>query len=115
MIRVNVVRHHLLRVEKAAKLEKLDGSLFHAYCRAWATNRKNLPLADVAYCGGWTETSTLLRCYIQPTAEALQAVVKRRGFEATSSFQGGKRFQQTIKASSGKQNTLHHNSMQGVH
>ena len=39
--------------EKLAGLEKLDGSLWHAYRRKWATERKHLPDADVAAAGGW--------------------------------------------------------------
>ena len=38
--------------EKKAKLPKLDGSLWHAYRRKWAIERKHLPLKDVAAAGG---------------------------------------------------------------
>jgi hypothetical protein len=37
--------------ERSAELQKLDGSLWHAYCRKWAIERKHLPLKDVAAAG----------------------------------------------------------------
>jgi integrase len=49
--------------EKKAGLAKLDGSLWHAYRRAWATSRKDLPAADVAAAGGWKDPATMIRCY----------------------------------------------------
>ena len=39
--------------------------LWHTFRRVWATERKDLPLKDVAAVGGWRDTSTLLR-YQQP-------------------------------------------------
>jgi integrase len=53
----------LRRAEKAAGLEKLDGGLWHAYRRKWATERKHLPIKDVAAAGGWQDTVTLTTCY----------------------------------------------------
>ncbi len=43
--------------------------------RLWATERKHLSLRDVAYAGGWTDTSTLVAVYQQPDEETLQQVV----------------------------------------
>ncbi len=43
--------------------------------RVWATERKDLPLKDVAAAGGWRDTSTLLR-YQQPDEATLRAVVE---------------------------------------
>ena len=54
---------YLKKAEKHAKLPKLDGALWHAYRRSWASARKHLSLVDVAAAGGWTDTGTLLRCY----------------------------------------------------
>jgi hypothetical protein len=45
---------------------KLDGSLWHAYRRKWAIERKHLPLKDVAAAGGWKDVNTLLEIYQQP-------------------------------------------------
>jgi integrase len=53
----------LRQAEKAAGLERLDGGLWHAYRRKWATERKDLPLKDVAAAGGWKDVTTLLTCY----------------------------------------------------
>jgi len=56
------------------KIAKPKGGLWHMFRRAWATERKDLPLKDVAAAGGWRDTSTLLR-YQQPDEETLRAVV----------------------------------------
>ena len=42
-------------------LEKPAGSFWYTFRRAWATERKDLPLKDVAAVGGWRDTSTLPR------------------------------------------------------
>ncbi len=60
--------------EKKAKLQKLDGSLWHAYRRKWAIERKHLPLKDVAAAGGWKDVSTLLEVYQQSDEESVLAV-----------------------------------------
>src|SRR5687768_15582162 len=60
-------RHHarklLARAERLTHLEPLDGSDFHAYRRKWATERKHLPVQDVARVGGWSDLATLQECY----------------------------------------------------
>jgi hypothetical protein len=53
----------LRRAEAVAGVERLDGGLWHAYRRKWATERKELPLKDVAAGGGWKDVTTLLTCY----------------------------------------------------
>jgi integrase len=50
-IRRDVLAKWLQQAERRAGLQKLDGSLWHAYRRAWATSRKELPTADVAAAG----------------------------------------------------------------
>ena len=45
--------------ERLAKLEPLKGSLWHAYRRKWATERKHLPDVDVAAAGGWKSLQAL--------------------------------------------------------
>jgi integrase len=57
--------------EKRANLPKLDGSLWHAYRRKWASERKYLPVKDVAYAGGWKDLTTLLEVYQQSDAASL--------------------------------------------
>jgi hypothetical protein len=54
---------YLRQAEAAAGVEKLEGGLWHAYRRKWATERKELPLKDVAAAGGWKDVTTLLTCY----------------------------------------------------
>ena len=58
-----------------AKLPKLRGGLWHPYRRKWATERKHLPIRDVAAAGGWNDTETLLTCYQQPDGKTLLAVM----------------------------------------
>jgi integrase len=65
----------LLKAEELAELPKQDGTLWHAYRRKWATERKHLPDVDVAAAGGWTETSSLKRCYQQADEATMLEVV----------------------------------------
>ena len=65
--------------ERKAELPKLDGSLWHCYRRAWATSRKDLPVADVAAAGGWSDVGTLLRCYQQPDDATMLEVMSHQG------------------------------------
>lgn len=58
-----------------AELPKLDGSLWHAYRRKWAIERKHLPLKDVAAAGGWKDVNTLLEVYQQSDEESVLAVM----------------------------------------
>jgi hypothetical protein len=48
---------------------------FHAYRRKWATERKHLPLKDVAEAGGWLDTRSLELCYQQADEVTLFQVV----------------------------------------
>lgn len=59
---------------RRCQLVKPTGSLWHMFRRVWATERKDLPLKDVAAVGGWDDTGTLLR-YQQPDAVTMRAVV----------------------------------------
>ncbi len=65
----------LVVAEEEAKLPKLEGGLWHPYRRKWATERKYLPLKDVAAAGGWRDTETLLKSYQQPDDDTLLAVM----------------------------------------
>jgi integrase len=65
----------LRKAEELAVVPKQDGSLWHAYRRKWATERKHLPDVDVAAAGGWTDTATLRTVYQQADAETMFRVV----------------------------------------
>jgi hypothetical protein len=67
----------LRRAERLAKVRKQDGSLWHAYRRKWGTERKHLPVQDVAQAGGWKNTATLETIYQQPDAATLYRVVSQ--------------------------------------
>ena len=69
----------LRKAEELAGLPKLDGSLWHAYRRKWATERKHLPDADVAAAGGWANPDTLRLVYQQADADTMLRVVLERG------------------------------------
>jgi integrase len=71
-----VATNWLRRAERRAQLVHLPGGGWHAFRRAWATGRKHLSLKDVAYAGGWSETSTLVSIYQQPDVESLAQVVE---------------------------------------
>ena len=49
--------------ETLAVVEKQKGSLWHAYRRKWATERKHEPDADVAKLGGWKSMVSLKASY----------------------------------------------------
>lgn len=66
----------LKRAEQLAELPKQDGSLWHAFRRAWVTARKHLPDVDVARVGGWKDVSVLKSCYQRPDDETILAVVE---------------------------------------
>ena len=64
--------------ERLSQLEPQQGSLWHAYRRKWATERKHLPDVDVARAGGWSSVEALRDCYVQSDDETLMLVVLDR-------------------------------------
>jgi hypothetical protein len=66
------------QAEKAAGLDTLDGGLWHAYRRKWATERKDLPLKDVAAASGWKDVRTLLTCYQHADEATMLKVMESR-------------------------------------
>ena len=71
----DVASSWLMAAERLAKLPKLDGSLWHAYRRKWATERKHLPDVDVAAAGGWTALASLQGCYQHADSRTMFEVV----------------------------------------
>ena len=65
--------------EKLAGLEPQQGSLWHAYRRKWATERKNFPDVDVAAAGGWADTQALKKCYQHADPTTMLRVVLEGG------------------------------------
>ncbi|HUP25675.1 MAG TPA: tyrosine-type recombinase/integrase [Thermoanaerobaculia bacterium] len=65
----------LIEAEKLAELEPQEGSLWHAYRRKWATERKHLPDVDVAAAGGWKTVQTLKTAYQQADPDTMLRVV----------------------------------------
>lgn len=69
------VRTWLEKAEQLAALPKLGSSMWHAFRRKWATERKHLSVSDVARAGGWSNVATLQRCYQQPDEATMLEVV----------------------------------------
>ena len=67
-------RRLLRRCEKAAGLTPLKGGQWHPFRRKWVTERKHLPMTDVAEAGGWRSVRTL-DIYAQPDEKTILAVV----------------------------------------
>lgn len=65
----------LRKAERLARLESQRGSLWHAYRRKWATERKHHPDVDVAAAGGWKTVQTLKSAYQQADPETMLRVV----------------------------------------
>jgi hypothetical protein len=65
--------------ERLAGLAPQKGSLWHAYRRKWATERKHLPDVDVAAAGGWKNTVSLRTAYQQADAATILRVVLEAG------------------------------------
>ena len=69
----------LRKAEKLAGVEPQKGSLWHAYRRKWATERKHLPDTDVAAAGGWESVESLKASYQRADAETMLRVVLEAG------------------------------------
>ena len=65
----------LRKAERLAGLESQRGSLWHAYRRKWAAERKHHPDVDVAAAGGWKIVQTLKTAYQQADEETMLRVV----------------------------------------
>ena len=65
-INASLARVLCLRAEKLAELPPIERGGFHAYRRAYASERKHLPDVDVARSAGWRDLATMKRSYQQP-------------------------------------------------
>lgn len=59
----------------AAGLELEKGGLWHTLRRKWATERKGYPVKDVAAAGGWRDSETLLKSYLQTDPDTVRQIV----------------------------------------
>jgi hypothetical protein len=62
----HLAAYWLKRAYELSGAPKPDGNMWHAFRRLWATERKTLPVKDVAAAGGWEDVTTLIECYQQP-------------------------------------------------
>jgi hypothetical protein len=69
----------LRRAERLADLEPQKGTLWHAYRRKWATDRKHLPDVDVAAAGGWKGVESLKSAYQHADGATMFRVVSEAG------------------------------------
>jgi integrase len=72
----HLAAYWLKRAYELSGATKPDGSLWHAFRRLWATERKALPVKDVAAAGGWKDVTTLINCYQPPDEATLRTVVE---------------------------------------
>lgn len=68
--------YYLRKAEKRAGLPHIDRLGWHGFRRTWATQRKNLPMADVMRAGGWRDLKALQEAYSQADAETTLRVVE---------------------------------------
>ncbi len=61
----------LRKAERLAGIATQRGSLWHAYRRKWATERKPHPDVDVAAAGGWKSVHTLKTAYQRADPETM--------------------------------------------
>ena len=74
-IGIYVMGRWLMEAERLAGLPKLEQGRWHPYRRLWATERKHVPVQDVAAAGGWNSVETVRRVYQQSDpAGVLRAV-----------------------------------------
>jgi hypothetical protein len=75
---ISKVSKLLRKAYSQAGLETLRGGLWHPWRRKWATERKGMPLKDVAKAGNW-KTSSIVLLYQQSEEETLNQVVLGAG------------------------------------
>lgn len=63
-------------IEKETELARQRGGGWHAFRRAWAHQRKGLPVQDVAAAGGWHDVRTLQAVYQGADAEGMKRVAE---------------------------------------
>ena len=65
----------LRRAFRKAGIKPEPGGMWHSLRRKWATERKDFPIRDLAFAGGWRDPQTPLRCYQQADEATVREVV----------------------------------------
>lgn len=73
-----IAGYWLRKAEKRAKLEHLERGGYHAFRRAWASERRHLPAVDVMAAGGWRSLEVMRESYMHADAETVLSVVESR-------------------------------------
>jgi integrase len=68
----------LSKAEKLAKLEHMERGGYHAFRRAWASERRHLPAQDVAAAAGWRSLQVMRTAYMHADAQTVYSVVESR-------------------------------------
>lgn len=71
-----IAGYWLRKAEKLAKLERMERGGYHAFRRAWASERRHLPAQDVAAAAGWRSLSVMRSAYMHPDAQTVLSVVE---------------------------------------
>jgi integrase len=69
-----LLSQRISQAEKLAGLPKLAGGLCHPYRRKFCSERQRHSMKAIAVAGGWTDVSTILRCYTHPEDADVLAV-----------------------------------------
>lgn len=85
---VRQASHRLAHAEELAELPKLDRGLWHAYRRAYASERKHLPDVDVARSAGWRDVGTMKRSYQQSDPATLLRAIENEPDLGSSGLKG---------------------------
>jgi integrase len=51
---------------------------YHSIRRQFATSMKTIPLADLCALGGWKDSQTVIRCYMQPDERTMREALENR-------------------------------------
>lgn len=75
-VKKEIAGYWLRRAETLAKLEHLERGGYHAFRRAWASERRHLPAQDVAAAAGWRSLEVMRSAYMHADAETVLKVVE---------------------------------------
>jgi hypothetical protein len=76
---IHLASRWLREAEELAELDPQEETLWHAFRRKWATERKHIPDVDVAKAGGWQTLECLKTAYQQADQGTMLQVVLEAG------------------------------------